>query len=193
MSLVMTGQDQYVCVVMFSFVYFNPEVPKQTAALEHAQWFKISELICYITRLLLFCVCIKLMYGPAHVKFYDSIKSQKSETKRVRLGGCTNIWWLAAMESSPLSGKPWAHQLPWPRHTHCCRMSCLCAPAWQEKDIRGKLQMMPHANVTTEASGVVMIPNHLLTSIEAVLASDPQTRLLQNYSWLFHGSLGRIH
>lgn len=35
MSLVMTGQDQYVCVVMFSFVYFNPEVPKQTAALEH--------------------------------------------------------------------------------------------------------------------------------------------------------------
>lgn len=44
--------------------------------------------------------------------------------------------------------------------------------------------MMPHVNVPTEASGVVVIPNLLLNMnfTEAVLATDPQTRLLQNYS-----------
>lgn len=100
----------------------------------------------------------------------------------------------SVMESShPLSGNP--------APSSCRGLSTLTAAALfafvglpDRKKTSEINQMMPHVTVPTEASGVVVIPNlHLnMNFTEAVLASDPHTRLLQNYSCSksFMASLG---
>lgn len=98
------------------------------------------------------------------------------------------------MESShPLSGNPAPGSCRWFSTLIAAALFAFAGLPVGEKDDGDRLQKMPHVNITTEPSGVV-IPNLLrnLSFIKAVLASDPQTQLLQNYSYnkSFISSLG---